>query len=279
MAMEEQVEQKSQQALETAARVGATVSVQVSESLARQLIRSAGWAIKQGGRKLADNANSGKVSEARLQKITGGDIHDLKFDPQTMREVTRSLRQSGVTYAVEKIDDDHWRLMFTGKDQDHVRIAMERAFQQLGLTFDFHQAVEPDIAEHSETPETPSEPAHPSQQTRQETTPQTQRTTTDDAMPGTPDNEENPEQTRAQASESTAREHENHAGRTGESTAGQASREPQKHSDRPRTPGSERKTGKRTKKEFLAQLHQRANEKLNASRQAPELTKNKTRSK
>lgn len=291
MALEEQVEQQAQQALEGAARTGATIGVRVGESLARQLVKSAGWAIRQGGHRISEASASGKVSEARLQKITGGDIHDLQFDPATMREVTKSLRQSGVTYAVEKIDDQHWRLMFTGKDQDHVRIAMERAFAKLGLKFDFHEAVEIDQPKPETQDETPSQgspsapdndsPTAPEQasQTEEQPVPSTgepaaQGTGESDERETTPDRSATVEHGSDPEPRVETKDRDAPSGKDS-----QAARDPQKHSDKPRTPGRERKSGKHTKKEFLEQLHQRANEKLAASRQAPELAKSRSRSK
>lgn len=294
MALEEQVEQQAQQALEGAARSGATIGVRVGESLARQLVKSAGWAIRQGGHRISEASASGKVSEARLQKITGGDIHDLRFDPATMREVTKSLRQSGVTYAVEKIDDQHWRLMFTGKDQDHVRIAMERAFAKLGLKFDFHEAAEIDQPKPDTQDETPSQdspnvpdnesPAHaehasPTEEQPVPSTGEPDKSTVQE--PGKAEEKETASDRSAPVEQGSVSEprvdSKDRDGASGKDS--QAARDPQKHSDKPRTPGRERKPGVHTKKEFLEQLHQRANEKLAASRQAPELAKSRSRSK
>jgi len=293
MGTEEQVEQQSQQVLEAVAKTGVTITVQASESLARQLIKASGWAIKQGGRKIAETANSGKVSEARLQKITGGDVHDLQFDPATLREVTKSLRRSGITYAVEKIDDDHWRLMFTGKDQDHIRIAMERAFAKLGMKFDFQQAAKIDQPEVEQTSETQSEATPDADQNKPAESRDESPTRKEQAQQGgekpigpAPETNESP-------TETTQSENRTRGEKKNEQTAGderkpapdaatkteQAAKEPQKHSDRSRTPGSERKHGKRTKKEFLEQLNKRANEKLAASKHAPEITKSRSKSK
>lgn len=136
MAVEEQMAERLTQLSVTAGRL----SIRVSEQLARLLIRKAGWMFVHAtanltGAVLDRTINSGKVSEKRLQRISGGDIHEVKLDPESLHAVSQSLRQAGITYAVEQSDNGYY-LHFRGRDIDHVEHSVARAFEQIGLTFE-----------------------------------------------------------------------------------------------------------------------------------------------
>lgn len=136
MPIEEQVSDRIMQAGISSARL----SLQVSKTLARMLIQEGGWATQATVGNLIgliqNRHDSGRVSEKKLQRIADGDIHEIKLDPQSIRAVSKSLHQAGITYAVEKRDDDRHYLHFRGRDMDHIQHSVERAFEKLGFTFD-----------------------------------------------------------------------------------------------------------------------------------------------
>jgi hypothetical protein len=124
------------------AQQGAQLVLRSSATLAKALISSGGWAIKAPIAAAAHHAknqiDTGKMSEKRLQKVTGADLHEIKLDPKSIKEVDRSLAKAGVSYAVEQSGDSYF-LHFQGKDTDHVEHAVSRAFESIGLTFDPQQ--------------------------------------------------------------------------------------------------------------------------------------------
>lgn len=139
MAIEEAMEEKIQGAALQIIEGGARLTVRVAKSLALALLNS-GWQLAKGGAGKAIEAiekqrGTGNVGEKRLQQM-GEDVHEIRLDDQeTLKEVTRSLRQAGLTYGVEKTTDGGYYLHFQGKDADHLMHAVDRAFKQLGLEF------------------------------------------------------------------------------------------------------------------------------------------------
>lgn len=139
MAIEEAMEEKIQGAALQIIEGGARLTVRVAKSLALTLLNS-GWQLAKGGAGKAIEAiekqrGTGNVGEKRLQQM-GEDVHEIRLDDQeTLKEVTRSLRQAGLTYGVEKTTDGGYYLHFQGKDADHLMHAVDRAFKQLGLEF------------------------------------------------------------------------------------------------------------------------------------------------
>lgn len=140
MAIEEAMEEKIQGAALQIIEGGARLTVRVAKSLALALLNS-GWQLAKGGAGKAVEAiekqrNTGNVGEKRLQQM-GEDVHEIRLDDQeTLKKVTQSLRQAGLTYGVEKTPEGGYYLHFQGKDADHLMHAVERAFKQLGLEFD-----------------------------------------------------------------------------------------------------------------------------------------------
>ena len=140
MAIEEAMEEKIQGAALQIIEGGARLTVRVAKSLALALLNS-GWRLAKGGAGKAVEAiekqrNTGNVGEKRLQQM-GEDVHEIRLDDQeTLKQVTQSLRQAGLTYGVEKTAEGGYYLHFQGKDADHLMHAVERAFKKLGLEFD-----------------------------------------------------------------------------------------------------------------------------------------------
>lgn len=74
------------------------------------------------------------MSEKRLQRKKDGDLHELQLDDSTMREVQRSLKTAGIDYrASDSTDQGQFILHFAGRDEDHIRAAVQRAFRNMGL--------------------------------------------------------------------------------------------------------------------------------------------------
>lgn len=139
MAIEEAIEGQARSAAMSLMQQGGHLVLQVSGSLATKLVSAAGWSVQAPASKVAAKAkekiHSGQMSEKRLQKLHDADLHEIKLDDESLKEVGRSLRKSGVDYAVEKSDDGYY-LHFQGKDTDHVQHAVNRAFESVGLGFD-----------------------------------------------------------------------------------------------------------------------------------------------
>lgn len=135
MAIEEQISSRLASVGQQAAVDAARLTVRVSGRLAEQLARAGGWTIIKGAGALKDRIDSGYMSESRLQKVTDGDIHELRLDIQSLHAVSRSLKHAGLDYAIEHDGNDHY-LHFRGRDLDHVQHAVSRAFRSIGLDLD-----------------------------------------------------------------------------------------------------------------------------------------------
>ena len=127
--------------------------------LAKTGVRAAGTAVKDG-------IDSGEMSEKRLQRKKDGDLHELQLDDSTMREVQRSLKQAGLDYHLERTDRGQFILHFAGRDEDHVRHAVQRAFKNMGLDVaDEDFAVEQTEQQERTTEQTRNEPETPARET------------------------------------------------------------------------------------------------------------------
>lgn len=134
MAIEEAVEQKAQDAVFRIVETGARVTLSVSKTLALTLVRS-GWHLAgKGAETIREHLSTGEVSERKLQSL-GQDVHMIELREDSLKAVSASLRKAGITYHVERNADGYW-LHFQGKDVDHVRHAVNRAFEKIGLTYD-----------------------------------------------------------------------------------------------------------------------------------------------
>ena len=81
-----------------------------------------------------------------------------------MREVQHSLKTAGIDYHLERADQGQFILHFAGRDEDHVRHAVQRAFKGMGLDVtddDFTVEQTEQTRNEPEPParETPAEPA------------------------------------------------------------------------------------------------------------------------
>lgn len=145
MAIEEAIEGQVRNTFMGLAQQGGRLVLQASGVLAKKLISAAGWSVQapvsKAAAKTKEKIQSGQMSEKRLQKLHGADLHEIKLDDESLKEVGRSLRKSGVDYAVEKTSEGYY-LHFQGKDTDHVQHAVSRAFEQIGLTFEPQETVE-----------------------------------------------------------------------------------------------------------------------------------------
>ena len=168
MPIEEQAEEKIQNAVQTIITGGAKLMLRIPKGVAMALLRSGMKLTKTGvhaaGEAVKNKIDSGEMSEKRLQRKKDGDLHELQLDDSTMREVQHSLKTAGIDYHLERTDQGQFILHFAGKDEDHVRHAVQRAFKGMGLDVtDDDFTVEPTerTRNEPETParETPVEPA------------------------------------------------------------------------------------------------------------------------
>ena len=171
MPIEEQAEEKIQNAVQTIITGGAKLMLRIPKGVAMALLRSGMKLTKTGvraaGEAVKNKIDSGEMSEKRLQKKKDGDLHELQLDDSTMREVQHSLKTAGIDYHLERTDQGQFILHFAGRDEDHVRHAVQRAFRNMGLDIaDEDFAVEQQTEQQERTTEqTRSEPETPARDT------------------------------------------------------------------------------------------------------------------
>ena len=168
MPIEEQAEEKIQNAVQTIITGGAKLMLRIPKGVAMALLRSGMKLTKTGvyaaGEAVKNKIDSGEMSEKRLQRKKDGDLHELQLDDSTMREVQHSLKTAGIDYHLERTDRGQFILHFAGKDEDHIRHAVQRAFKGMGLDVtddDFTVEQTEQTRNEPEPParETPAEPA------------------------------------------------------------------------------------------------------------------------
>lgn len=170
MPIEEQAEEKIQNAVQTIITGGAKLMLRIPKGVAMALLRSGMKLTKTGvhaaGKAVKDRIDSGEMSEKRLQRKKDGDLHELQLDDSTMREVQHSLKTAGIDYHLERTDQGQFILHFAGKDEDHVRHAVQRAFKNMGL----------DVADDDFTIEQTEQQERTTEQTRSEPEPTARET-------------------------------------------------------------------------------------------------------
>ena len=175
MPIEEQAEEKIQNVVQTVITGGAKLMLRIPKGVAMALLRSGMKLAKTGvhaaGAAVKDGIDSGEMSEKRLQRKKDGDLHELQLDDSTMREVQHSLKQAGIDYHLERTDQGQFILHFAGRDEDHVRHAVQRAFKNMGL----------DIADEDFTVEQTEQQERTTEQTRNEPETPTRETTVEPA--------------------------------------------------------------------------------------------------
>ena len=174
MPIEEQAEEKIQNAVQTIITGGAKLMLRIPKGVAMALLRTGAKTgaklVKAGahaaGEAVKDRIDSGEMSEKRLQKKKDGDLHELQLDDSTMREVQHSLRIAGIDYHLERTDQGQFVLHFAGRDEDHVRHAVQRAFKNMGLDVaDDDFTIEQTEQQERTTEQTRSEPEPPARET------------------------------------------------------------------------------------------------------------------
>ncbi|MCH4837086.1 PcfB family protein [Bifidobacterium pseudocatenulatum] len=170
MPIEEQAEEKIQNAVQTIITGGAKLMLRIPKGVAMAMLRSGMKLTKTGvhaaGEAVKDGIDSGEMSEKRLQRKKDGDLHELQLDDSTMREVQRSLKTAGIDYHLERTDRGQFILHFAGRDEDHVRHAVQRAFKDMGLDVaDEDFAVEQTEQQERTTERTRNEPETPARET------------------------------------------------------------------------------------------------------------------
>lgn len=120
MPIEEQAEEKIQNAVQTIITGGAKLMLRIPKGVALAMLRSGMKLAKTGvhaaGEAVKDGIDSGEMSEKRLQRKKDGDLHELQLDDSTMREVQRSLKTAGIDYHLERADQGQFILHFAGRD-------------------------------------------------------------------------------------------------------------------------------------------------------------------
>lgn len=170
MPIEEQAEEKIQNAVQTIITGGAKLMLRIPKGVAMAMLRSGMKLAKTGvhaaGAAVKNKIDSGEMSEKRLQRKKDGDLHELQLDDSTMREVQHSLKTAGIDYHLERADQGQFILHFAGKDEDHVRHAVQRAFKNMGLDVtDEDFAVEQTEQQERTTEEIRNEPEPPARET------------------------------------------------------------------------------------------------------------------
>lgn len=170
MPIEEQAEEKIQNAVQTIITGGAKLMLRIPKGVAMAMLRGGMKLAKTGvhaaGEAVKDRIDSGEMSEKRLQQKKDGDLHELQLDDSTMREVQHSLRKSGIDYHLERTDQGQFILHFAGRDEDHVRHAVQRAFKGMGL----------DVADDDFTVEQTEQQERTTEQTRDDMEPPARET-------------------------------------------------------------------------------------------------------
>lgn len=170
MPIEEQAEEKIQNAVQTIITGGAKLMLRIPKGVAMAMLRGGMKLAKTGvhaaGAAVKDKIDSGEMSEKRLQRKKDGDLHELQLDDSTMREVQHSLKQAGIDYHLERTDQGQFILHFAGRDEDHVRHAVQRAFKNMGLDIaDEDFTVEQTEQQERTTEQTRNEPETPTRET------------------------------------------------------------------------------------------------------------------
>ena len=170
MPIEEQAEEKIQNAVQSIITGGARLMLRIPKGVAMAMLRSGMKLAKTGvhaaGAAVKDGIDSGEMSEKRLQRKKDGDLHELQLDDSTMREVQRSLKTAGIDYHLERADQGQFVLHFAGRDENHVRHAVQRAFKNMGLDVaDDDFAVEQTEQQERTTERTRNEPETPARET------------------------------------------------------------------------------------------------------------------
>ena len=170
MPIEEQAEEKIQNAVQTIITGGAKLMLRIPKGVAMAMLRSGMKLTKTGvyaaGEAVKNKIDSGEMSEKRLQRKKDGDLHELQLDDSTMREVQHSLKTAGIDYHLERADQGQFILHFAGKDEDHVRHAVQRAFKGMGLDVtDDDFTVEQTEQQERTTEQTRNEPETPARET------------------------------------------------------------------------------------------------------------------
>lgn len=170
MPIEEQAEEKIQNVVQTIITGGVRLMLRIPKGVAMAMLRSGMKLAKTGvhaaGAAVKDGIDSGEMSEKRLQRKKDGDLHELQLDDSTMREVQRSLKQAGIDYHLERADQGQFILHFAGRDEDHVRHAVQRAFKNMGLDVaDEDFTVKQTEQQERTTEQTRNEPETPTRET------------------------------------------------------------------------------------------------------------------
>lgn len=161
MPIEEQAEERIQGVVQRIITGGAKLSGRLVMRVGKKTALAAGGAgIRFVGNRIHNITSEGAVSEKKLQKLENGDLHMLELDTKTLRSVRKSLDKAGVRYHIERNHGQYF-LHFAGKDVEHVRHAVQRAFRKAGIRLkeeDLTVDPEPRTRPTKPAPAPPAEP-------------------------------------------------------------------------------------------------------------------------
>ena len=96
----------------------------LSTSALGQIMRVAGAGLRRVKTK---HLETGKVTIARLQRQTGGDLHALPITHELERSVKADLRRRGTNFSIEHGADGGTYVHFSGRDVDEVQHGLQQA--------------------------------------------------------------------------------------------------------------------------------------------------------
>ena len=130
----------------------------LSASALGQIMRVAGAGL---GRVKTKHLETGKVTIARLQRQTGGDLHALPITPELERSVKADLRRRGTNFSIEHGADGDTYVHFSGRDVDEVQHGLQQAAARFSQRHGRNAGEERSRAPRAEADEPEAKPSAP----------------------------------------------------------------------------------------------------------------------
>ena len=130
----------------------------LSASALGQIMRVAGAGL---GRVKTKHLETGKVTIARLQRQTGGDLHALPITPELERSVKADLRRRGTNFSIEHGADGDTYVHFSGRDVDEVQHGLQQAAARFSQRHGRNAGEERSRAPRAEADEPEAKPPAP----------------------------------------------------------------------------------------------------------------------
>ena len=126
----------------------------LSTSALGQIMRVAGAGLRRVKTK---HLETGKVTIARLQRQTGGDLHALPITHELERSVKADLRRRGTNFSIEHGADGGTYVHFSGRDVDEVQHGLQQAAARFAQRHGRNAGEERSRAPRAETDEPEAE--------------------------------------------------------------------------------------------------------------------------